>query len=139
MRVHRFTRAALTGSFLMAAFSFATVGPSYAAGKDGTLSAGEMGLYYNSNRGGAVFDLPSHGQDPDLGNDYFKGSLNGAGQRVANNTASYWNRTTDNSLLVYTGTNYTGTYGYVPAGYIGNASVTFKNTISSVSTAYIIG
>lgn len=137
MRAFHAARPAVTVALLVAACSLATAGPSQAA--DGTLSAGELGLFYNSDRGGAVFDLPAHGWDTNLGNDYFKGSGNGAGQVVGNNTASYWNRTTDNSLLVYTGTNFTGSYGYIPAGYIGNATATFKNTISSVDTAYIVG
>ncbi|MFC8226877.1 peptidase inhibitor family I36 protein [Streptomyces sp. NPDC057287] len=139
MRIRHSVRPALTAALLVAAGSLATAGPSYAAGKDGTLSAGEMGIFYNSDRGGAVFDLPSYSQDSDLANDYFKGSANGAGQRVENNTASYWNRTSDNSLLVYTGKNFSGTSGYIPAGYIGNATPAFKNTISSVATAYIVG
>ncbi|MFD4372616.1 hypothetical protein [Streptomyces sp. NPDC058486] len=114
-------------------------GTASAVEKDGWLTANEMGLYCNSYQGSSVFDLGSHSWDENLGNDYFKGSLSCAGQKVDNNTASYWNRTSDNTLNVFTGTHSTGSQGYIPPGYVGNASATFKNKISSVDTSYIIG
>ncbi|WP_158558489.1 MULTISPECIES: peptidase inhibitor family I36 protein [unclassified Streptomyces] len=119
----------------VAASSLAMSGTASASAKDGWLTAGELGLFCNSNQGSSVLDIAAYGSDSNLGNDYFKGSLSCAGQKVDNNVASYWNRTTNNSLLVYTGTNFTGSFGYLPAGYKGNASSTFKNRISSVSTA----
>ncbi|MBD0844733.1 MULTISPECIES: hypothetical protein [unclassified Streptomyces] len=96
--------------------------------KNGLLTNYEMGFYYNSNQAGCVFDI-FYG-DSNFGNDVFKGSCAGSGQSVNNNTASYHNMDYV-TWNVYTGVDYSGTIGYIPAGYVGNASATFKNTISS--------
>ncbi|WP_338697482.1 hypothetical protein V2W30_16920 [Streptomyces sp. Q6] len=118
---------ALTGAGL------ATAGSAFAvyAPKDGYLDGGEFGLYYNSDQGGCVFDLYS--SDTNFSGDYFKafvGSCNGQGQSTNNNTASYHNNDTYR-WYVYTGSDATGSEGNLPAGYVGNASSTFKNTITS--------
>jgi len=111
-----------------------TAGPAAAADQDdGILEAGEFGLYYNSSRGGCVFDLLAG--DNDFTNNDFKDrptyvNCPGEGQTVNDNTASYWNRDTT-TWYVYTDTFHEGTRGDIPAGHIGDASSTFKNEISS--------
>jgi len=64
--------------------------------------------------------------DDNFADDVFPGSTISAD----NNTESYWN---DDSFWwhVFTGANYTGSHGCLPPDYRGNASATFKNTISS--------
>lgn len=113
-----------------------TAGTASAAEKDGWLTAGEMGLYCTPNQGSSVFDLGAYSSDDNLADDFFKGSLSCAGQRVDNNTASYWNRSAGSRMVVYTGAGFSGSYGSLPPGYVGNASSTFRNTISSVSAAW---
>ncbi|MEU7020532.1 peptidase inhibitor family I36 protein [Streptomyces sp. NPDC046203] len=113
----------------LGAGALATAGSASAAtGKNGVLETGEFGLYYNSNQGGAVFDLFL--SDANFINDYFAGPGNGAGQNVNDNTASYKNRDS-NTWWVYTNADAGGIEGSIPAGYSGNASTTFKNEISS--------
>ncbi|MFJ5778573.1 peptidase inhibitor family I36 protein [Streptomyces sp. NPDC093094] len=96
--------------------------------KNGLLTQWEMGFYYNSDEGGCVFDI--FYADANFSGDVFKGSCNGSGQSVNNNSASYHNMDVS-QWTVYTGADYSGTAGYIPAGYSGNASATFKNAISS--------
>ena len=101
-----------------------SAGTAGAAERDGVVEVGEFGLYYAPNSGLPVYDL--YLSDPDFRGDRFPGS----NLLVDNNTASYWNR--DSFWWhVYTGYNYTGSHGCLSSGYRGNASVTFRNTISS--------
>ncbi|WP_322748472.1 MULTISPECIES: peptidase inhibitor family I36 protein [unclassified Frankia] len=95
-----------------------------ATGKNGVLESGEFGLYYLQNQGGYVFDL--YVSDSNFANDVFPGTSISAND----NTESYKNRDTY-WWHVFTNANYTGSHGCLPAGYSGNASATFKNTISS--------
>ncbi|WP_157869980.1 MULTISPECIES: peptidase inhibitor family I36 protein [unclassified Streptomyces] len=124
-------RVAATAVALVAigAGALATAGSASAAtGKNGYLESGELGLYYNSNQAGAVFDL--YIADDNFSDDWFPGPGNGAGQPVNDNTASYHNA---DSLTwyVYTDAYAGGIEGSLPPGYVGNASTTFKNQISS--------
>ncbi|MFB7370384.1 peptidase inhibitor family I36 protein [Streptomyces sp. NPDC056222] len=124
-------RVAATAIALAAigAGALATAGSASAAtGKNGYLESGELGLYYNSNQAGAVFDL--YVEDTDFWGDTFPGPGAGAGQSANDNTASYWNRDS-NVWWVYTDRNAGGAEGSLPVGHVGNASVTFKNKISS--------
>ncbi|MEU2234444.1 hypothetical protein [Streptomyces vietnamensis] len=136
----RVATVALAASAL-GSFGLATAGTAAATqvAYDGYLDPEEMGFYYNSDQGGCVFDL--YDKDQNFNNDYFKAfpttaSCNGKGQVVGNNTASYKNRTGE-SWYVHTGPNSGGTYhGEIPAYYVGNASVNFKNNIESA--CYIV-
>ncbi|MBD0707174.1 MULTISPECIES: peptidase inhibitor family I36 protein [unclassified Streptomyces] len=113
--------------------ALATAGSASALQRDGYMEAEEFGLYYSPDRGGAVFDLRN--SDEDFTNDRFLGTGAGAGQSVDNNTASYWNNDTYR-WLVYTGTYRQGIVGSLPPGYIGNATVNFRNQISSAYFEY---
>ncbi|MGW8768473.1 hypothetical protein ACWGN5_39035 [Streptomyces sp. NPDC055815] len=123
-------RVAATAVTLVAlgAGALATAGTASAAGKNGGLESGEFGLYYNSDQGGAVWDL--FVEDTDFWGDRFPGPGNGTYELVNDNTASYNNRDS-NRWWVYTDAGAGGYEGSLPAGYIGNASATFKNQISS--------
>jgi hypothetical protein len=103
----------------------ATTTPANAAtGKNGVLEVGEFGLYYLQNQSSYVFDL--YVSDSNFADDVFPGT----GISANNNTESYWNR--DSFWWhVFTGASYTGSHGCLPPGYSGNASATYKNTISS--------
>ncbi|MBD0707173.1 MULTISPECIES: peptidase inhibitor family I36 protein [unclassified Streptomyces] len=108
--------------------ALATAGSASALQRDGHVEAGELGLYYSPDRGGAVFDLGN--SDEDFSDDQFLGTGAGAGQSVDDNTASYWNNDTY-TWLVYTGTYRQGLAASLPPGYIGNATATFRHQISS--------
>ncbi|MFE0424304.1 hypothetical protein [Streptomyces sp. NPDC058953] len=100
--------------------------------QNGVLEDAEMGLYYNSNQGGCVHDYTA--DDKTFSNNRFKGSpsCSGYDNVVNDDTASYRNR----SLLqwcVFTDADWQGAAGQIPSGHIGNASVNFKNKISSSS------
>ncbi|MFD4761436.1 peptidase inhibitor family I36 protein [Streptomyces sp. NPDC058439] len=122
------TATAITGLTLV------TAGTATAAThKNGNVESGEFGLYYNSNYVGCVFDLLN--SDANFSNDHFISSTSastcpGQGQTTNDNTASYWNRDVT-AWDVYTDANRGGIRGSLPLGYYGNASVTFKNEISS--------
>ncbi|MCY0930430.1 hypothetical protein OTB20_30420 [Streptomyces sp. H27-H1] len=100
--------------------------------RNGYLETSEFGLYYNSNNGGCVFDLMS--SDWNFFNDLFVGPEGCAGRnRVTNDdTASYRNRDTY-TWKVGTEANLAGLIGSLPPGYVGNASINFKNKITSAT------
>jgi Peptidase inhibitor family I36 len=102
-----------------------TASPASAAThKNGVVEVGEFGLYYLQNQSGPVFDL--FVSDSNFAGDVFPGT----GISADNNTESYWNR--DSFWWhVFTGANYTGSHGCLPPGWVGNASPTYRNTISS--------
>lgn len=91
---------------------------------NGVVELDEFGLYYAPGSSGLVFDM--YGGDSNLSGNVFPGTST----RVDNNTAAYRNRSPF-SFHVYTGANYTGVQGCLPYNYVGNASTTFRNTISS--------
>jgi hypothetical protein len=95
-----------------------------ATGKNGTLESGEFGLYYSPGESGPVLDL--YVSDADFSNDVFPGTNIPANDNTAsyNNRDTYW-------WNVFTNANYSGSHGCVSAGYVGDASSTFRNTISS--------
>ncbi|MEV0750755.1 peptidase inhibitor family I36 protein [Streptomyces poriferorum] len=130
-------RAAVT-TIAVIGVTLTTVSIASAADRDGTLNDGEFGLYYNSNQKGCVYDHNQPGvaiADGDLSQDYFKApsiyvSCAGEGQTVDNNAAAYWNRT-HGTIWVYTGVRGGGLEGSLPSGYAGNASLNYKNAITS--------
>ncbi|WP_407837756.1 hypothetical protein ACE1OC_17360 [Streptomyces sp. DSM 116496] len=110
-----------------------TAGPAAAnTERNGYLETSEFGLYYNSYQGGCVFDLMS--SDWNFYNNLFVGPEDCAGRnRVTNDdTASYWNRDTY-TWKVATDPNLAGLVGSLPPGYAGNASLNFKNKITSAT------
>lgn len=124
-------RVAVTGVSLvaLAGASLATAGSAFATGGNGVMESGEFGEYYNSDRAGCVWDLVT--EDSNFDNNWFVGSgCNGLNQSVDNNTASFWNRQ-GVTWHVYTGSLYSGSHGWIPAGNYGNYSATFKNQVSS--------
>ncbi|MET0132895.1 MAG: peptidase inhibitor family I36 protein [Kibdelosporangium sp.] len=101
-----------------------SAGPASATERNGTVEVGEFGLYYVQGSSGLVYDL--YFSDANFAGDVFPGT----GISADNNTESYRNR--DSYWWhVYTGANYTGSHGCLSPGYVGNASPTFRNTISS--------
>ncbi|HEV2779616.1 MAG TPA: peptidase inhibitor family I36 protein [Actinophytocola sp.] len=98
--------------------------PASATAKNGVVESGEFGLYFVQGSSGLVFDL--FVDDLDFRDDVFPGT----GISADNNTESYRNR--DSFWWhVYTGVGLTGSHGCLPPGHVGNASATFRNTISS--------
>ncbi|HET8658085.1 MAG TPA: peptidase inhibitor family I36 protein [Micromonosporaceae bacterium] len=98
--------------------------PANAGHKDGVVESGEFGLYYLVDQGGYVFDLAVG--DSNFSGDVFPGTSISAND----NTESYWNRDVY-WWHVYTDASWGGSHGCLPSGYEGNASQTFRNTISS--------
>ncbi|CUU55507.1 hypothetical protein Ga0074812_105158 [Parafrankia irregularis] len=92
--------------------------------KNGVLETGEFGLYYLQNQSGYVFDL--YVSDDNFAGDVFPGTSISANDNTESyrNRDSYW-------WHVFTNASYTGSHGCLSAGYVGNASATYKNTISS--------
>jgi hypothetical protein len=123
MRFKR-TLAGLAAGGALVAGALIAGAPADAAGKNGSCESGEFCLYYLQNQGGYVFDL--YVSDTDFSNDVFPGtsiSANDNTESYRNRDSYYWH--------VFTNANYGGSHGCLPAGYVGNASATFKNTISS--------
>lgn len=125
MRLARKLAALAVTAVALVGLSAVSAAPTSAAtGKNGVVESGEFGLYYVTGSSGLVFDL--FVSDDNFSNDVFPGTSIIAD----NNTESYRNR--DSFWWhVFTGYGYTGSHGCLPPGHVGNASVTFKNTISS--------
>lgn len=123
----RMAQAAAAGAALLmlGGLGFVTAAPAAAADKDGVLETGELGLYYNSNFGGSVFDLAL--SDPNFANDRFPTSPSVSPD---NNTASYDNRDIY-AWQLCTDANYTGTCGRLLSGANGNFSDVYKNKVTS--------
>jgi hypothetical protein len=116
--------AALGATIVALTAVMATAAPASATDRNGVLEVGEFGLFYTQNQGGPVMDL--FNSDANFSGQNFPGTSISAND----NTESYWNR--DSFWWhVFTNANYTGSHGCLPAGYSGNASATFTNTISS--------
>jgi hypothetical protein len=123
MRLNRKPAAFVTGVVaLLSVVCLAT--PADATGKNGVVESGEFGLYWLTGSSGLVFDL--YFADNDFNNDVFPGTSIPA----ANNTESYRNRDVY-WWHVFTSPGYTGSHGCLPAGYVGDASGTFRNNIES--------
>ena len=121
----------ITGLTAVAALAatVALASPAQAGTGNGIVEAGEFGLYYSQGSNGSwVFDTWG---DADLRNNVFPGT----NVRVDNNTASYRNRVAYTYYYVFTGINGTGYMGQIPPGYVGNASATYRNTISSIEAS----
>ncbi|MFJ8858477.1 hypothetical protein ACIRD8_08565 [Streptomyces sp. NPDC102451] len=127
MNTRKVLRAAATTSLVLSAIAV-SAGSASAAGKDGYVTSGEFGLFCFQNQTNSVFDLLV--DDANFNNDYFKGSQSCSGHTTNDWTESYLNLDTF-EWSVHTDANGNGTAGYLPAGYRGNASAKFKNTISS--------
>jgi len=98
--------------------------PAQATGKNGVVESGEFGLYYVTGSSGLVFDL--FVSDSNFSGDVFPGtsiSANDNTESYRNRDSFYWH--------VFTAAGYGGSHGCLPAGYVGNASATYRNTISS--------
>ncbi|MFE5729784.1 hypothetical protein [Streptomyces sp. NPDC056528] len=124
-------RAAATAGLLLGAVAVST-GSAGAAGKDGWVTSGEFGLFCFQDQQNSVFDL--YVSDDNFANDYFKGSQSCAGHTTNDWTESYLNLDSY-EWSVHTNSGGGGSDGYIPAGYRGNASSTFKNSISSAYLA----
>lgn len=120
----RFTAAALVLAAAAASTTALAAPASAATGKNGVLESGEFGLYYLRGSSGTVFDLLV--SDSDFSNDVFPTT----GVRANDNTESYRNRDVY-WWHVFTDAGYSGAHGCLPSGYVGDASSTFFNTISS--------
>lgn len=126
-------RFAIAPAAIAAALLLPTAGPAAAWVHDGYMEQYEFGLYWDYlNTGACVFD--SNNDDPNLTDDYFTGptGCGGRGQNVNDNTYAYKNLDVY-GRYVYTDANYSGLTGSIPAGYSGNASANYRNTISSLS------
>lgn len=119
-----------TAAVSASALLMGAAGPAAAWARDGNLENHEFGLFYRTGNVGCVFDLS--GEDRNFDDDTFRSGCDGAGARVNDNTESYWNRDAYR-WKVGTDKNLGGNVGTLPAGYWGDASATFKNTISSAT------
>jgi hypothetical protein len=123
MRFTKITALAAVGT-LVAAVSVASSAQA-ATQHNGVVEVEEFGLYYSQGSNGSwVFDT-SAGEA-----DFRKFVFPGTNVHLDNNTASYRNRRTG-YFYVCTGYSWTGAKGQIPPGYVGNASATYRNTISS--------
>lgn len=124
MRLTRIT--ALTAVASLAA-AVAMASPAQATEHNGIVESGELGLYYSPGSTGLVFDL--YYDDSNFSDNVFPKNTS---IRVDNNTASYRNPADDwADWFVTTGANYTGSAACLTDGYVGNATTTFRNQISS--------
>lgn len=110
----------LAAGSLVAVFA----GPAAARSEDGTCEVSsvtlnpnaEFCLYYNPSRAGAVYDRSfASGNDGNLIDNYFLGSLNGHGKVVRNDAASAQDGVMGESVYVYQFVNFTGTAVFVPS------------------------
>jgi Peptidase inhibitor family I36 len=124
MRQRLLPIAAATG-LVVGLVGLAAPSADAATGKNGTVESGEFGLYWLTGSSGLVFDL--YVSDTDFANDVFPANHS---IRANDNTESYRNRDTY-YWHVYTNKDGGGAHGCLPAGYVGNSSSTFTNTISS--------
>lgn len=109
-----------------AATAFAAA-PAYAGSEyNGVVDSGEFGLYWStgSRAGTPVMDMVC-GE-----NDFSQWKFPGYNIKVNDNTLSYRNRSTD-TWYVFTDAYQGGASGSLPPGYVGDASKTFQNSISS--------
>jgi hypothetical protein len=100
------------------------------ASQDGSCDVGEVCLYYFSNFAGSRYDTAHN--DPTLFDNRFITA--GAGQlaTVGANAESVWNRDPNTTVWVCTGTNQTGSCGYVAPNSYGNFNSTYFNKVDSL-------
>jgi len=137
----RLTKVTVLAAVAALAASVAMAVPAQAATEEnGVVEAGEFGLYYVPGSGtnyfnkysGWVFDSSSYIFDLGILDVYgLPYRFPGTWTNVNNNTASYRNRST-HSWWVATGVKGTGYVGCLPAGYVGDASYTYRNAITSL-------
>ncbi|MFI8102214.1 peptidase inhibitor family I36 protein [Streptomyces sp. NPDC086023] len=132
--LRRLASASVTAAALCAA-ALSTAAPASAYAKDGYLEVEEFGLYYSTGGTGCVFDLS--GSDNNFTDNKFRGPSGcyGYGTTANDNTESYRNRDVV-TWQVWTDVYYDGSLGYIPKGYGGDASLTFKNKISSSNYSF---
>ncbi|NAZ83944.1 CHAP domain-containing protein [Kineococcus sp. R8] len=129
----RTTVRAAVATCVIAASTFAAVGPAQAASRDGRCDAGEFCYYFNSGTTGSLSDFT--GSVPDYGATQpecyeFKGAGNGQGKCVKNNAASAWNRT-GGPVTVFFNSGYGGTAQVVGAGNRADLKAGLKNENAS--------
>jgi len=90
---------------------------------------GDFCFWFSTNFVGSLSDF--FFSDANLGNNTFLTPGLGLGAVVANNSESALNADTRLSVLVYTGTNFTGTAGVVRPRQFGNFNATFVNNVES--------
>jgi hypothetical protein len=90
---------------------------------------GDFCLWYLQNYSGSHADF--FFGDTNLNNDRFNSAGAGQGAIVGNNAESDYNYDRRLTAQVYTGTNYTGTFGNVAPNSGGNFTATFRNNVES--------
>lgn len=107
--------------------NLATAGSASASTqRNGVLSKGEFGLFYNTGERGAVFDV--YWEDTNLKGNYFPQNPN---IQVNDNTGSCWNK--DSYRWYYFEDAYGGgDHEWMPAGYAGTFYGDLRNGVSSV-------
>lgn len=111
--------------------ALAPAGPfSRFAPQDGNCEVGEVCLYYFSNFVGSRYDTPHN--DSTLFDNHFVSAGAGQGAVVGADAESVWNRDPHTTVWVCTGTNQTGSCGYVLPNQFGNFNSTFFNNVGSL-------
>ncbi|MBT2450210.1 hypothetical protein J7F03_24665 [Streptomyces sp. ISL-43] len=103
-------------------------GTASAAGKDGWLTSGELGLFCQGSQSNSVFDLYS--TDEDFQDDYFVGSRSCSGHTTNDWTESFSNQDSKR-WSVHTDWYGYGYGTYINAGAKGDLSSTYWNQLSS--------
>lgn len=132
------TQPALVKASRPAPATRSTTGPLGAANQDGACNSeangdGDFCLWFSTNFVGSLSDF--FNSDTNLGNNNFLTPGLGLGSPVANNAESALNADTSLSVLVFTGTGFTGAGGLVSPRQFGNFNTTFVNNVESFSFA----
>jgi hypothetical protein len=90
---------------------------------------GDFCFWFSTNFVGSLSDF--FFSDANLGNNTFLTPGLGLGAVVANNSESALNADSNLSVLVFTGTNFSGTAGIVRPRQFGNFNATFANNVES--------
>jgi hypothetical protein len=119
------------------AVTAASAGVTPLASQDGVCDVGDVCLYYfATTRGvgvGSGYDTAHN--DSYLFDNHFISSGFGQGAVVGNNAEAVWNRDPRTTVWVCTGTNSTGTCGFVGPNVFGNLTSTFSNKVQSLTWA----
>jgi hypothetical protein len=90
---------------------------------------GDFCFWFSTNFVGSLSDF--FFSDSNLGNNTFLTPGLGLGAVVANNSESALNADNNLTVLVYTGTSFSGTAGFVSPRTFGNFNATFTNNVES--------
>jgi hypothetical protein len=132
------TTAATTQSALVPAHGTPvvkkTTGAVTLANQDGACNSlsngdGDFCYWFSTNFVGSLSDF--FFSDTNLGNNTFLTPGLGLGEAVANNSESALNADSNLSVLVFTGTSFSGTSGLVQPRQFGNFNTTFVNNVES--------